>query len=187
MRANHLPSLLLVIALTSCELAPAIDVSPARLLQSSTSVSDRQGNEVSAVGYLLLPFQSDSDLVALAASRDGVLRQSAETCDSQTALEGWPYVFDVAENSYAVLVAWKATQPVAYNLAVAPEDLCIRVGIGGTMSPLALARSTTLRFSLNDVLREELRAYESQSGVVDLQLSPACRERMCSPASQGKR
>jgi hypothetical protein len=160
-----------------------MDAFPARLLQTQTAVLDGQGNEVSAVGYLLLRFESNSDLTALAASRGGFLWQSAQTCDSKLTLDGWPYVFDSEQDSYTALVAFKAATGVAYNLATRPEDICIRVGIGGTMNPLASSRSKTIRYALSDALREELRAYEAQGGLADLQLSQNCREHMCRPTS----
>ena len=181
MNAKSLPLLLSIIAMASCQTMPQLNVSPARLLQTQTTVRDGQGNEVSAVGYLLLPFESNSDLVALAAARGGFLRQSAETCDSRIMLDGWPYIFDSEQNKYNVLIAFRATTGVAYNLAANPEDLCVRVGVGGTMSPLDIKRSSTITYPLDGTLREELRTYAAQGGAVELQLSSDCRQRLCRP------
>jgi hypothetical protein len=183
MRSKNLFLLMSIIAMASCQSIPEMNPSPAQLLQTQTTVRDSQGNEVSAVGYLLLRFESTSDLTALAVSRGGFLTQSAQACDSNIMLDGWPYIFDSEQDSYSALVAFRGTTAgVTYNLAMRPEDICMRVGIGGTMNPAA-SSSSTIRYPLSEATREELRGYEGKGGTVELQLSADCREHLCRPRS----
>jgi hypothetical protein len=183
MQSRSLLFLLSVIATVSCQSIAEINALQARLLQTQTAVRDSQGNEVSAVGYLLLRFESNSSLTTLAASRGGFLTQSARTCDSNVELEGWPYIFDSENDAYTALVAFRSTTGDAYNLAMRPADICMRVGVGGTMNPAATG-SNTIRYSLSEAMREELQAYEAKGGSVELQLSPSCREHLCRPTSK---
>src|ERR1700730_14286985 len=178
-------SLVFLTFLTSCLDSPDIRVSSARLLQAKTLVSDDAGNQVSAVGYLLLSAESDTDLAKSAAAHEAEIWYSAETCDSHVKMGGWPYIYPTTSGSYQLLIGYKSSKGAQYNLATHPEDVCITVGIG-SMNPLSNARSKVLKYSLSESLREGLRSDELGGGAVEFQLSPDCKEHMCRPRYRKK-
>lgn len=173
-------------ALTSCLAGPDVRVSTVSFLTAVGEVADDAGNAVSAVGYLKTVLTTDVDLESLAAEHAAELWFAAETCETHVKLSAWPYLLANGNKSYTALVAYKDAKSGSYNLASRPEDICMTVGVG-SMNPLANARSKVMRYALPNSLTHELRSYESDGGVVDLRLSPACQARMCRPTFKAKR
>jgi hypothetical protein len=175
-----LPAMLLA----ACISSPLVRISDPRLLLTKTAVSDGRGNELFVQGYLLLPLESDSDLTKLAAENHAELSYMAETCDSHTKLDRWPYPYLSPEGknnrSYVLLVAYRDKDRIRYDLAGRPESICVRVKLG-SMNPWAHAESSEVRVSLPPSLQQSLRDYDRRSGAVELHLSPGCQAHMCIP------
>lgn len=179
-----LPALLST--LTACLSGPEIRVSTVSLLTTKTAVSDDAGNAVSAIGYLKLTLVADVDLASLASDRDAELWYAVETCETHTTVNAWPYLLASGGNSYTALIAYKDAKGGSYNLASRPEDVCMTIG-AGSMNPTVNTRSKVQRFVLSSSLKEELRAYDSDRGTVEFQLSPQRQSHMCRPTYRAKR
>lgn len=177
---------MLLLCLASCLASPEVRVSSVSLLTTRTAVSDDANNSVAAVGYLKVQLTADVDLAKRASDDDADLWYAAETCETHVKLSVWPYPLASGGNSYTVLIAYKDTKGGTYNLASGSEDICMTIGVG-SMNPVTNARSKVVRHTLPNELKDELRAYDSSRGAVELQLSPECQSHMCRPTYRTKK
>ena len=141
------------------------------------------GAAVIVTGYVVLRVEGDADLFRLARDANTYPVVQATLCDSGRTLGAWRDPFPVERDAaahrytYAVLVPARGRDG---ELAQAGGDLCLRFLAAGA-NPLARLASSTLVVPLTAELREQMAAYRSRDGVVDLSLDAACAPQLCQP------
>jgi len=140
------------------------------------------GAALNITGYTVVRVESHRDLFLLSRDENSYPEVQATSCESGQSLGAWRDPLPVERDEAARRFVYAVLIPLRYHDVELGQsgDVCLRfVAVGANMAPWA--RSSTVPVTLPPEVREQIAAYASRKGVVDVTLDTVCAPRLCQP------
>ena len=140
------------------------------------------GAALNITGYAVVRVESHRDIFRLSRDEDSYPEVQVTSCDSGQSLGAWRDPLPVERDPAARRFVYAVLIPLRYHDVELGQggDVCLRfVAVGANMAPWA--RSSTVPVTLPADVREQIAAYASRKGVVDVTLDTVCAPRLCQP------
>ena len=140
------------------------------------------GAGLNVTGYAVVRVESHRDLFLLSRDENSYPEVQATSCESGQSLGAWRDPLPVERDAAARRFVYAVLIPLRYHDVELGQggDVCLRfVAVGANMAPWA--RSSTLSVTLPPDVREQMAAYSSRKGTVDVTLDTVCAPRLCQP------
>ena len=140
------------------------------------------GAALNITGYAVVRVESHRDLFRLSREEDSYPEVQATACDSGQPLGAWRDPLPVERDEATRRFVYAVLIPLRHHDVELAQggDVCLRfVAVGANMAPWA--RSGTVSVTLPPDVREQMAAYSSRKGTVDVTLDTACAPNLCQP------
>ncbi len=140
------------------------------------------GAALNITGYAVMRVESHHDLFVLSRDENSYPQVQASSCESGQSLGAWRDPLPVERDEAARRFVYAVLIPLRYHDAGLGQggDVCLRfVAVGANLAPWA--RSATVPVTLPPDVRQQIAAYASRRGVVDVTLDTACAPSLCQP------